>query len=328
MSQLSKNQRYTLLKFNSSIGNLTDIKNRVTKKIYKDPLHVKGVTYNPDNPETFFLFSWESVSDEFEVEIGLDSSEKEKIFYTKATAVCEYSTRRKKDDLNRLLPKEKRLNTQQTDVLFISVKGNIFAIVYTTDEYELKRIKSLINKDILDPLNTEYQMDPDIFTWLFYKYINDEFNIGNDITMHGITGFTGNILSDENKFKGDSESMPDLMITKAFLANKYSITAMRLDLNVEDSTTSFYVSENTSGNELGVAAKRGSSTNIILQPHDIYDTMPIYIYFCLIPEIFSNYEKEKAEFESSHKAKFLKKIGIEVIQMILARNNLTVNDIP
>ncbi|WP_180707023.1 hypothetical protein [Lactobacillus crispatus] len=55
--------------------------------------------------------------------------------------------------------------------------------------------------------------------------------------------------------------------------------------------------------------------------------MPLYIIFYLIPQIFDSYQKNKNKFDSTEKNSFLADLAVEVVKQILARNNLTKDDL-
>lgn len=325
MVQLEKNQRYTLIKVVSDIRSLHDVKKVILTNEKKEPFMFKGMKFNPDNEETYFLYRWNFKSKHEEnLMVNLNGTN---IEYLKATAQCEYSKRTKLGNDKKLLLKADRLNLQETDVLFMCVGNDVYAVIFSFDDYELRRVKKLIGNSNIEPLNSEYQITSDIFLWLFYKYISEDTSIGSYIEIQGITSFTGNVLTDENRFAGDSGTIPELIITKAFLANNYPITSIKVDLNVDDVSTAFYISQTSIANELRVMVLRGSETNILLDSGDIHDVMPIYIFCNIIPEIFEQYIEGKETFEKDNKDEFLSKLGIEVIKQILARNNLTIDDI-
>lgn len=326
MNKLEKNQRYTLLKFDSSINNLSIIDNKILKRQHKEALNKKGIVFDKNNTESFFLYNWGLIDDTEQVNVGAGNNQYS-LKIKKATAFCEYSTRKIRDRNGNLLPKKDRLNTQQTDVVFIEKNKEVYIVVYTLDGYEIKRVKKLLCEENLGTLPLQYQVGSEIFTWLCYKYISEKSKLNDYITVQGINGFKGNVLTEENRFTGESFTITELVITKAFLANRYSITAIKIDLDVESATTMFYINEIQDKKELRVMALKGSTTNILMTPVDILKLMPIYIYFYLIPEIYHIYLAEKETFENNDKDPFLSKLGIDVIKRIMKKNSLKIDDI-
>ncbi|WEV37463.1 hypothetical protein [Lactobacillus sp. ESL0677] len=323
MNQLYKNQRYTFIKINSGIKNLNELKSNILSKIYKQQFNAKEIEYDSNDEETYFLYKWENIDEESLTDAGMTC----KFRYFSAIATCEFSTRKIRDDNKKLLPKKERLNLQKTEVIFAQKDSQVFCIIYSFDNYELDRVRKLIGFSNIEPLPAVYQIVPEMFTWLFYKYITNNNDLGYCITIQGITSFTGNILSSENKFAGNSYVTPDLIITKAFLANNYSITSVQLDIEVESSITSFYINQTSTDNELRVMALKGSVADVLLDSGNELHIMPIYILFNIIPKIFKKYTEEIDDFENNKKKSFLSVLGVEVVKQIMARNNLTIDDI-
>ncbi|NUG66648.1 hypothetical protein GYU96_02100 [Lactobacillus mellis] len=326
-TRLSKTQRYVLLKINTKTHDLKKFTNEIFSKEYKEPMKKEsGIVFDKNDEETFFLSRWEDFSKAEHICINQKQFE-----YREATAVCEYSKKAYKDSKNNVLPKSERLNIQRTNVLFVNDHGNTYMIVYTFDIYDLKRIEKLANSggQIVgdEKLESIHKIRSDMFIWLFYKYINGNSKIGKNIRIRNITGFTGNILSDENKFKGDSETTANLSITKAFLAYRYDITSLKIDVeSVNGAATSFYIAENRFYKNLRVLVKSGSETNLQHINNNIYDIMPIYLYFYLIPEIKKNYDNQKVNFKKNKDA-FLSDLGVEAIKRIKIINNIKNNQI-
>lgn len=325
-TRLSKTQRYVLLKIKPKSQDLEKFTNEIFSKKYKEPMKKEsGIVFDENDEETFFLSQWEECSKTESIKINSQNQ----LEYRKATAVCEYSKRVYKDSNNNVLPKSERLNIQRTNVLFVKDNAkDIYMIVYTFNSYDLKRIKKLANSSgqikNTEELKSIHKIRSDMFIWLFYRYINGKAKIGKNFKIRNITGFTGNILSDENRFKGDSETTASLSITKAFLAYRYDITSLKIDIESnEGAATSFYVAENRSCSyiDLRVLVRRGSESNLLFINNDIYDIMPIYLYFYIIPELKENYDKQKGTFKKS-KEGFLSNLGVEAIKKIKIINNI------
>ncbi|EGP5667524.1 TPA: hypothetical protein QFG14_000250 [Enterococcus faecium] len=325
MNYLAKNQRYTLLKLNKEFSTLDDINTDILTKVYKDPLTVKKIPEDTPEDERIFIYKWINISDVEEVKFD----EKEETFtYIKATAKCEFSTRRVLDQSSgELLPKEKRLNTANTDVIFINTNEGIYAILFSSEFYELRRIKRLIGEKNIEPLSSIHQTDSDLFHWLFYKRIMEEFDLNDDITLDNINGFTGTVLSEENQFEGTSIQTAELIITKAFITNGYPINSIKIDLQMNLATINFFLNEISDGKELITVVQKNSSLYTMLNNEEIEYVIPIYVFFYLIPEIVELYRKQEAEFLSKSKTNFLTEIGIEVIKTIMAKNSIDIEDI-
>lgn len=326
MNYLSKNQRYTLLKLNNDITSLQDVREKILVRTYTDPLNIKNIPDGTPEDERTFLYKWNNISDIEEI-IFEDCS---KTFsYIKVTASCEFSTRRVWDPAieNTLLPKEERLNTSKIDVVFVHFNEDLYAVVFSVEFYELRRVKRLAGETFLEPLSSKHQTDSELFHWLFYKYIKEEFNLSDDINLDNINGFTGTVISEENLFEGKSIQTAELIITKAFITNGYPITSIKIDLQMSNAAINFYLNEISDGKELRIVVQKNSNISTMLNSEDVEYIIPIYVFFYLIPEIVRLYKIDERVFLSGAKTNFLSEIGIEVIKTIIAKNNISIDDI-
>ncbi|NCB65238.1 MAG: hypothetical protein EOM48_03590 [Bacilli bacterium] len=325
MNYLSKNQRYTLLKLNNDLTSLQDISEKVLVRIHKDPLTVKNIPEDTLEEEKTFIYKWTNISETEEIEF---EENKQKFSYIKVTALCEFSTRRVFDQTTGgLLPKEDRLNTSNIDVVFVAVARELYAVVLSVDFYDLRRVKRLIGEHLLDPLSSKHQTESELFHWLFYKYIKEEFALNKDITLDNINGFTGTVLNEENLFEGTSLQTAELIITKAFITNGYPITSIKIDLQMSLAAINFYLNEISDVKELRIVVQKNSSISPMLNNEEIEYVIPIYVFFYLIPEIVKLYKIDESVFLSEAKNNFLSEIGIEVIKTIMAKNSIDIEDI-
>lgn len=325
MNYLKKNQRYTLLKLNNDLVSLENIRDVTLKHTYEEPLSVRNIPEDTEKDEKTFYSKWTNIS---EID-SLDFEEIEVEFsYTKVTALCEFSTKRVFDpNTSLLLPKNERLNTSNIDVVFVKANNDLYAIIFSVDFYDLRRVKRLIGESSIEPLSSEHQTDSDLFHWLFYKHIKDELELSEEITLDNINGFTGTVLGEENFFEGKSFQTAELIITKAFITNGYPITSIKIDLQMSLATIGFYLNEISEGKELKIVVQKNAVISTLLNNEEIEYIIPIYVFFYLIPEIIRLYKADESNFLSNEKINFLSEIGIEVIKTIMAKNRIKRDDI-
>ncbi|MFC6347863.1 hypothetical protein [Vagococcus carniphilus] len=325
MNYLQKNQRHTLLKLNKDFSKMEHIEEKLLSKIYEESLTIKNLPKDLSEEEKTFYYKWTNKSEIEEITFeGIET----KFAYQKVTAFCEFSTRRVFDqNTGTLLPKEDRLNTSSVEVIFVESDNDIYAIVFSSDFYDLRRVKRLIGEHVIEPLSAIHQTDSELFHWLFYKSIKEEVNLNEDIVLDNINGFTGTIVSEEDQFEGTSIQTAELIITKAFITNGYPITSIKIDLQMEIGTMSFYLNEVSDGKELKIVIQKNSSINNMMNSEDVEYIIPIYVFFYLIPEVINLYKVDEGNFLSNAKNKFLSEIGLEVIKTIMAKNDILVTDI-
>lgn len=325
MSYLHKNQRYTLLKLNNELATLDDVKEKVLVREYKDPLKVKNIPEGTLEDEKTFLYKWINASEKENIKF---EEVDEGFSYIKVTAFCEFSTRRVFDQsTGKLLPKDERLNKSIVDVIFVKSEDGLYAVIFSTEFYELRRVKRLIGEHSIEPLSSIHQTESDLFHWLFYKRIKEEFELSKNITLDNINGFTGTVFSEENQFEGTSTQTAELIITKAFITNGYPITSIKIDLQMSIAAVTFYLNEVSEGKELRIVVQKNSFIALLFNNEDVEYVIPIYVFFYLIPEIVRLYKQDKSEFLSRSRNNFLTEIGKEVIKTIMAKNDIDIEEL-
>lgn len=315
---LRKNKRYTLMELNKDINNIDSWKDKICSPScnHKEPLESRNCSYSPKNPETYFLYQWQSVGD-ISDELLQDGSQ---VKYLKATAVCEFSKRKINDTEGNLLSKSKRLNIQRTPVLFVQIKNRIYCIVFTLDEMEIKRIRKLISNSNIAKLDDRFNINSELFSWLFFEERTGA-KVNNGITIRAIKGFSGKIQENESKFAGKSIKIPSLIVTKTFLVGDYELTTISLKLDYNGTPTEFYIERST--DELKVMVVRGSGTDFMFTAEDVETNMPIYMFFRLIPTIVFAFKKAEPHYEKYDKKEYLKELGMDVIKIIMEKSNIT-----
>lgn len=326
MGYLSRNQRYTLLKLKTSFTSIEDVQKRILTRIHDEPLNVKNIPEDADPAETMFRYEWHNSS---EPELIKFENMEQELKYVKVTASCEFSTRRVFDpsDGKTLLPKIERLNIALIEVLFVETVNEIHVVIFSNEFYDLRRVKTLIDESFIEPLTSTHNIHSELFHWLFFKYIKEDYELDEKISIDNINGFTGTVIDQDHMFEGKSSQTAELIITKAFITNGHPITSIKVDLQISDAYINFYLSEVLKGKELGIVVEKRSSITNILNNEEIEYVVPMYIFFYLIPTILNLYKSDEREFLSSAKTDFSKEIGIEVIKTIMAKNNISVEEV-
>lgn len=325
MAYLSRNQRYTLLKLKKTFTSISDVQARILNREHHEPLSIKKIPEGADQNEVTFKYEWHNSSGHEEIKFeNTDQNFK----YLKVTSYCEFSTRRVFDPTSGdLLPKSDRLNTALIEVLFVEIENEMYAVVFSSDFYDLRRVKKLIDENSIEPLTSIHNTHSDLFHWLFFKYIKEDYGLDEKINIDNINGFTGTVINDENMFEGRSSQTAELIITKAFITNGYPITSIQTDLQISDASINFYLNEVLDGKELKIVVAKKSSITNILNNEEIEYVVPMYIFFYLIPTVVNLYKSVEKEFLLNAKTDFSKEIGIEVIKTIMAKNNISVEEV-
>ncbi|MTN46493.1 hypothetical protein GMB51_15350 [Turicibacter sanguinis] len=325
--QLNKNTRYKLIRLTDEIKSLEAVKEKILTRISRETLGLKQLPEEMCDEEKYYFSSW-SVDEGIEkinsimLHLGgplerdkdLDN---DRIQYLKVTSVCEYPTRRKKDERGQILPKKQRLNTEETDVIFVYHNEDVYVIAFTTEHYSLLRVKRLIGETFISSETNTNNLTPDLFHWLFYRYIKNKRNLGRHINLESIAGFTGIVMTNDHVFEGKSDQMADLIVTKAFISSGYPIKSIKVRLYSGNGMITFFVNEDDD-----LYVERGSNIDLPLLRNEEDIAMPIFLFFILLPELRKLYELDTESFIGGEKLKFNAEIGKQVIISIAEKNGI------
>lgn len=326
--KLKKNSNFQIVKLdNKKLKNLNDVRNKI---LAKNRVIERESNTKPNRTKYSLNYIWKNISEDKNIEIpnililrDEKKTQKSKAFvtqnYISCTANCEFSKRITRDANDKLLPKEERVNVDETTVLFVEKDNYIYAIIATANLYSLKRTMDLINYPTCSSVD-EYEISTDFFHWLFYKYNKQERDLNKEFYLENIRGFTGVILSEEHSFSGKSDQTADLIITKAFITNGHPIKSLKLILETKESRLTFYI--NTESN---IIIESGSEITLINQnmaQSDEKEALAIYVYFFIVPELLQVYKTLASDFDIKGKTDFLYNLGIEVIESIAKHNKI------
>jgi len=313
-----------LLKLNNDFSSLKDV-NRIlfTSDGYTEEMKISekekvGMSFEERN----FFFKWINY-DEFdgrEQSIMLpnieDTKNNRKISYLVKTAKCEYTKRKRRDDNGELLPKEYRLNLAFVKVIFIVIESSVYSIICENYDYNVVRAINLIGQNNIEN-NKNVSISPEMFNWLFYKYLRKNGVLSNDLKLDNITGFKGNIIDEHDVFEGESDQTADLIITKAFISNGYPVRNMKIVITSDEGQLFFLLDEFSN-----VKIGRKSYINLLFNNENDDITIPIYLYSFIIPKLSYIYERISDKFNKNDKFKFSFEVGKDVIESIAHNNDM------
>lgn len=301
--------------------NLKDTHKKLNSQTFKDPLFLskadREIIENTESDEYQFIFKWDvkSISS-----IELEFKEK-KIPIVTANALIEFPKRRKKNSMGNLLPKSERTNDDIVKVIFFENNKKTYALINTSNEAHCNRVKKLIGTNNIMSMSEEYILDEDMFNWLFYINKECKRKLNKTWTVDNITGFTGNVVDEDNIFKGVSDYTTDLIITKAFISNMESLTNVTVKINTTNADLIFSID-----NQSNVTLFVNRSTFYFDSTLDD-SAMIVYLYTILIPQLNILYEINKTDFLLNKKTEFFKKMGLEVIESIINKNEISLDDL-
>ncbi|WP_096271657.1 hypothetical protein [Paucisalibacillus globulus] len=311
------------------VTSLDDVKKNILIRRYSDPLKVslrdKKIAGTLSEEEKNFYFTWGDVSEQNEIRLeeSIVDKQEESVAYFFATANIEYTKRKKKDSNGNFLPKAERVNNAPIMTYFFCMNNSFHLIICSSNDIHVGRVKKLVGKDYIDKLDEGYEMPPDLFNWLFFKYTQNEGILDSRINLMNISGFIGNTGDEHNIFRGTSDQTSELIITKAFISNGETLRTITARLRNEDIDIVFTI-DDMSNTQIFV----NQSTKLkLLEAENNNIFIIIYLYSYLIPKLKSLYNNASKQFLDKEKKQFSEKIGLEVIESIINHNSLSFKEV-
>lgn len=319
VDEFSRKHKYTLLKLSGSFKTEQDIRDNILNKVQSQPLLKKGIPEDISENEKNFFYRWINCTESND----LSSDDGEDISFFVAVAECEYGKKRAFHKTTKvLLPKEDRLNISYVDTVFVKYKNAWYCVVSTFNENDLKRVKLLLGRNNIISNSEEFAVESEMFHWLFYKYLKEEYDLDAVTCLENISGFTGVVVNEENFFEGRSIQTAELIITKAFITHGYPLTSIQLILKSQYYYIRFYLSELSEEGELVITIQKNSSATVLMNNIAIEHVLPVYVFFNIVPKLVSLYKHDETKFINENKSSFLSEIGIEVIKSIMDKNDI------
>lgn len=302
--------------------NLKKILAELKKTTYKEPFNIakkeRKMIHDLNDDEYQFIYKW----NQNEIKETVFEFDEDKISVIIAVAVLESTKRITRDKgTGKLLPKADRINTEPVKVIFFEHNKKTYALINTSNETYSNRVKKLIGIENITDIGKDYTLSEDLFSWLVYIHKEHKKVLNNTWRINNITGFIGNAVDEDNIFKGTSDYTTDLIITKAFMSNGESLTNVTVQISNSNNDVDFIFSIDNQSN-----------TTLLLNRSLLFwgndeNSKIIYLYTVLIPIMKSIYDKSKNNYLNNQKSEFLKKMGLEVIDSIVEKNNLIMDTV-
>lgn len=318
-----------LFKLNESFKSLDDVNKKIKNKIYEEPFRpparlLKQMEDLSDHEKNFY-YKWITDNKKFETLIAPDLSTGElnvPINYLVESARLEYSAKiTNKNDV--ILPKEDRIRETDVEIIFFEYNNKVYGTIWASEYYSLLRAKKLIGMNNLEVVIPEYKLEPDIFNWLFYMYSSHEGVLTEGVKVKNIGGFTGNIIDEHSIFKGTSDQTSDLIITKAFISNGELIREVIARIKDSHIDITFLINSDS----VATINLAQSSVEALFNGEKKEIFISIYLYVYILPKLQALYKKNSKLFLDVEKKSFSKRIGIDVINSIIKKNGIKLEDL-
>ncbi|OOG28527.1 hypothetical protein BZK37_01020 [Enterococcus casseliflavus] len=197
----------------------------------------------------------------------------------------------------------------------------MYLLIFSSNETHIDRVQKLIGANLIKNVDKSYQIEPDFFNWLFYRYSLFNGELSEEFKVNNISGFIGNSVDEHNIFKSSSDQTSELIITKAFISNGEILKNVTVKITSTEGEFVFSIDDNSNISLfLNQSMMYFNSSNPEL-------VIPVYLYSIMIPFTKEIYKEISKEFIDKDKKHFSVKIGLEVIQSIIDNNNIELSDI-
>lgn len=328
MESLRNNQTISIKKLINTFQSLDSLEKLQlqTSEIISIKNSMKDII-EPNNPEYNLEYTWDN--EKVKSSIMVDG---ETINFAVWTARVEHSKRKKYNSINGnevLRPKKERTEVDTIPVVFYEKKHEVYICIATKNDYLLERVKKLIdNKNISFDLVNSLAKDNRFIEWLFWRYMENERNLNENISLDLITSFEGTIINGDvsDLFKGRSLQIPELNITKSILALDEALNACKLQLSWDNSALEFLYSKN------GMTAINVNSTfiqnDILLK--DSTDTESykklVFIVGFVVPKLIELFREDSEKFSNKYN-EFRQDQALSVIRKLINLNDIDKEDI-
>ena len=280
--------------------------------------------------EKYFIYSWVDIGSIEEIVVpkltmpGLNEETSEEIIrFQKVIVNVEYPKRRKKDNDGHFLPKVERVNNVDVELIFFELDNKVYTLINTSNEYNISRVKTLIGEQNISGTSLDYLLETDIFNWLFYVFDEREGVLDEELKLENISGFMGNVSDDANVFTGTSSQTTELIVTKAFISNGGVLKNITLRVRDNNADITCMVNENSKSVIYGNISSKLRILDSIEEPIFLL----LYLYGFILLKLKALYILESDQFMNEDNPRFSKKIGIDVIESIVEKNNIQLHEI-
>jgi len=320
----------TLLNISENIENLEQVEDRI--------LAISSITTISNVPEDRlqhleqsereFVSMWRRAGNISTEVLNFTLPNQETIRYLVREAYVETSRRKNNmfGENGELLPKEQRTIIETVQTIFFEANGRVYAILFTTNVTLINKVKKLFGDYLKELENdeeiniTDYNIDPDLFYWLFYKHEEHNGLIEARFEVESIAGFIGNIADETHTVTGSSDVTPSLLVTKAFVSKYHPFKSLDVLLKYHNYKLNFIFNDSS---ECYIR----SSCSIPNLRIDKKIASALIIYGFIIPHLYNLYSNDETWAEESTRLNFAKKIGKQVIKEIADFHALSLEDI-
>lgn len=230
-------------------------------------------------------------------------------------------------DKTNLKSQEENVSVDVVQVAFLCIGNDYSVIIHSADNHILSKITSdLIGQDIL----IQETLDLSLFSWLWWKYSNNNREISSFFKIPVMTAFVGNIgdMENDSKITGKSEDIGDMGAVALHVATDEKLRSIGLQLieldnnenKVFDVTFKFdefsTIMLNSRKSFFNNSSMISQDGGLVLDRTTEYMKTIVYIYAYVIPKLKDLFFHNQDDYEDNY-LDFRNDMALKVYRMLL-----------
>lgn len=293
-----------------------------------DKRRLHSLELNEDDPRLRMVHSWSDEKQRMTQTIQtVDSDEiTVDILLVKAN-VSQQKRNLWNSDKTDLKSQEENVSVDVVQVAFLRIGNDYSVIIHSVDDQILSKITSyLIGKEIL----TRETLDLSLFSWLWWKYSNNNREISSFFKIPVMTAFVGNIgdMDNDSKITGKSEDIGDMGALALHVATDEKLRSIGLQLieldnnenkvfdvtfKFDEFSTIMVNSRKSSVNNSSIVQQDGV---IVEDRTSDYMKTIVFIYAYVIPKLKDLFFHNQDDYEDNY-LDFRNDMALKVYRMLL-----------
>ncbi|MBE6089548.1 MAG: hypothetical protein E7206_16250 [Clostridium beijerinckii] len=302
------------------------------KSDYSKFMEVLSSYQIPEN-EKKLIYKWSSLEQNFNIK-KLTINETE-IKYIKALAEIETNAIPTNDWIvdNRVLPKDIRVNKNNSIVLFLESLGSTYCIIIGSKSSEGKIRSTLMESSKRKESRwgkiqfsdvPGFVFDKHFYYWLI-KNKGTSLNINNkNIMLNDVRGFKSDTDRKENSYSGEGSNIDLEIPLKSLVSMDERLVSLFVDLKVDNITYNFFLDYD--GRISVYRAECGEFATETPKQMSIEEIV-MNIYYEIIPLLKSCFNKAISQGWGDIESEFKKSLSIDVIKELIKQNDIQIKEI-
>ncbi|RXM68344.1 hypothetical protein [Clostridium tetani] len=324
-----KSQNVCIWKIEKKLEEITFLLNEDCSKYVKELKE-----YNILDSEKKMIYKWTNLN-ECNNKIKELLIDQKKLRYIKALAEIEYNAIPFGEWIvnDKPLPKELRVNRNNSTVMFVERMGSVYCIVIGGKSLESRIRSRLMHVREKDSswgevqINNirEYSFNKNFYYWLLHnkgKTLNIE---DKELKLNDVKGFKSDTDRKENSYRGQGSNIDSEIPLKSIVSMDESVVSLYIDILLNGTISySFFLDYD---GRIGVCQSEcGEFATQTPQPMSL-DKIILDIYFDIIPFLHKKFNEALSNGWEDIEKKFKKRLSIDIIFDLIRQNSIEFSEL-